>query len=86
MPYDIGDQLGEGEFRRVRHVEQAPAGEIQPEDAAQMTGGVLPHREVGAVDRGLRVTGPGIGYVIHVTRVHWFDYSRLRPETNAARR
>ncbi len=86
MPYDIGDQLGEGEFRRVRHVEQAPAGEVQPQDAAQMTCGVLAHREIGAIDRSLRVTGPGIGYVIHVTRVQCSDYSRLLPETNAARR
>ncbi|WP_241748647.1 hypothetical protein [Streptomyces sp. M3] len=65
MPYDVGDQLGERQLRRVRHIEQTPPDEVQPQDAAQMPGGVLDHREVGAVDRGLRVTGPGVGYVIH---------------------
>ncbi|MFJ8884173.1 hypothetical protein ACIRJR_12275 [Streptomyces sp. NPDC102402] len=85
MAHDIGDQLAEGEFRRVRQIEQAPAGEVEPQDAAQMPGGVLTHREVGTVDR-FRVTGAGVGYVIHVTRVRQADYSRLRPETNAARR
>ncbi|MGW0780879.1 hypothetical protein [Streptomyces sp. NPDC002913] len=86
MPDDVGDQLGQGELRRVRHVEQAPALEVEPQDAAQMAGGVLADRQLGTVDGGLRVTGPGIGYVIHVTSVHCIDYSRLRPETNAARR
>ncbi|RAS36611.1 hypothetical protein BCL80_101576 [Streptomyces avidinii] len=86
MPYDVGDELGEGQLRRVGHIEQAPAGEVEPQDAPQMTGGVLPQRELGTVGRTLGVTGPGIGYVIHVTRVQCTDYSRLRPETNAARR
>ncbi|OKI96033.1 hypothetical protein AMK10_10305 [Streptomyces sp. CB02058] len=85
VPHDVGDQLGHGEFRRVRDIEQAPAVEVQPEDAAQMAGGVLADRQLGAVDGGLRVTGPGIGYVIHVTSVQCVDYSRLRPETNADR-
>jgi len=86
VPHDVGDELGERELRRVRHLGQAPDGEVQPQDAAEMTSGVLAHREVGTVDRGLRVTGPGIGYVIHVTSVQRVDYSRLRPETNAVRR
>ncbi|KPC84686.1 hypothetical protein ADK82_01155 [Streptomyces sp. NRRL S-4] len=85
MPHDVGDQLGQGELRRVRHIEQAPAAEVQPQDAAQMTGGVLPHRQVGTVDR-LRVTVPGVVHVIHVTSVQPADYPRLRPETNAVRR
>ncbi len=86
MPYDVGDELGEGQLRRVGHIEQAPAGEVEPQDAPQMAGGVLPQRELGTVGRTLGVTGPGIGYVIHVTRVQCADYSRLRPETNAASR
>ncbi|MFD6274095.1 hypothetical protein ACFWFI_00615 [Streptomyces sp. NPDC060209] len=86
MPHDVGDELGQGELRRVRQTEQAPAGEVQPQDAPQMTGGVLAHREIGAIDRSLGVTGPGIGYVIHVTSVQRIDYSRLPPETNAVRR
>ncbi|MFD9604970.1 hypothetical protein [Streptomyces sp. NPDC059970] len=86
MPYDIGDQFGERQLGRIGHVEEPPGGEVKAQDAAQMPGRVLAHREVGMVGRLHRISSARINYVIHVTSVQWVDYARLRTETNVVRR
>jgi hypothetical protein len=64
---------------------QPRPGEIEPQDASQMSGRVLPHGELGAVP-ALNVRRPRTSCMIHTASLRRSAYARLQTETNAARR